>query len=124
MIRFVHQSSTFESLSRLAADEWRRAEKEGFDVSDVGREIGQLLEFGLCGAFTDSDAFRGYWCDGFVFSCASRDVSGRLVLDGYIWCADHKEQWVVPGQACFEFDRDPAPKLERVSVLLGDGAVC
>lgn len=81
MIRILHQSSIFESLSRLGPDEWLRAANGGIDVQDVGGKIGHLLEFGLCGALEDCDACRGYWCDGVIFRSARRKVSGGIVLE-------------------------------------------
>ena len=69
------------------------------DRDSLSRSLGSVLEHLLCDFFQQADATADYWVDGFLVDDVEQSSDERIVVHGRIWCADHRDQWLVPAEA-------------------------
>ncbi len=85
------------------------------------QECAARTEFLLWGLFGKDPVTAAFWTDGIEAESVTRAEEGLAML-GMLWCADHRDQWRVPIRAEFAFSQAQAPHLQRVHMLIADGA--
>ncbi len=85
------------------------------------QECATRLDHLLWGLFAADPATAAFWTDGIEAESVTREEMGVAML-GMLWCADHRDQWRVPIRAELIVSQAEAPRLERVHMLIADGA--
>jgi hypothetical protein len=74
----------------------------------------------FCHALRQYQATSSYWVDGVLIDAVGLSSAGTVVANGRAWCANDRDQWLVPTQVVFALSADPQSNLLSLSLRLGD----
>ena len=112
------ESDSFIDLETQSLVAWRSllSHEASFDPQRLGLPVERALWM----HWDADDNTKGFWEDGVSLASLERVGDRKMALGGAIWCADHRQQWLVPAQVLLEIN-EAGDGLLRATIRFGDG---